>query len=133
MAQTNTADQGLDGAPITTEVPDEDLMGQHDKMLPALWVNSAINACIVAPDDAMFIKAVRRFANVIRPNVKKRFALLLGDAEAVAKLRELVEDLPQSYAENPGAWQNYAKADFHFEKLMEALYSSLGEERRGRI
>ena len=123
----------VDGAPIVSDVPEEEVAGQGDKLLPPLWINTAIMGCVNASDDTSFIKSVRRFSSVIRPNVKRRFIEKFNDAENKAKLERLCKAVPASYLEFPSAWTVYATADFQFELLMEAMYSSLSEERKGKI
>jgi hypothetical protein len=131
--QKNSFGMGLDGAPIVVDVPDEEIAGQGDKLLPPLWINTAIMGCVNAVDDTSFIKGVRRFSSVIRPNVKRRFLEAFNSVENKAKLAALCKSVPASYLEFPSAWTVYATADFQFELLMEAMYSSLSEERKGKL
>ena len=89
--------------------------------------------CVNAVDDTSFVKGVRRFSSVIRPNVKRRFAEAMNTPENKARLAALCKGVPASYLEFPSAWVVYATADFQFELLMEAMYSSLSEERKGKL
>lgn len=104
---------------------------QEDKFTPGAWVNAAISAAVNAPDDDTFKKCVRRLHNVISPSQRKKYNQFFEEDKA--ELEKLKESVPDEYRDYPDRWRQYALAEYSFEKLVKAIYRSMGTDEPGVV